>query len=444
MAASNLADLYDAHYYRTYRGAPYERSDLWLTLFGAVADGIVREINPATALDVGCAIGLLVAALRERGVEAYGLDLSPYAVEQVQEDVKAHCWAGSVLDAPTRRYDLVICHEVLEHLPPEDAHRAVGNLCQMADDILFSSSPDDFAEDTHLNVRPPEYWAGLFAQHGFVRDVDFDPLGIVLDGVVRFRKTAEPLHRIVASFERGFARLALENVALRKRAVETKRLLAQQDRAAEERATSNADIAALEMTIAEQTAHLDAQAERLMYMSDREGDLRAMLHDAHEQLIQRDESLVPLQRELDARGAVIEELDRAVRERTAWAERMVTEAEARGRIIEELQAALDAQGSRGPEASAAPGSQDVAALHQLVAERTAWAERMVAEAEARGRVIEELQAALDRRDQIVDVSRRGGSRRKEISKEAEAVAARLDTAPVRRLVRGYRRLRRLV
>jgi hypothetical protein len=66
---------------------------------------------------------------------------------------------------------------------------------------------------------------------------------------------------------------------------------------------------------------------------------------------------------------VIRELRTALEERTAWAERMVAEAEARGAVIDELREALN--------------------------ERTAWAERMVAEAEARGAVIEELQRALD-------------------------------------------------
>ena len=344
MAIPDLASLYDAHYYRTYEGAPYERSDGWLHLFRTIADGIVREIHAQTVLDVGCAIGLLVEALRERGVEAYGFDLSEYAIGQVPGDVKPYCWVGSILDPPKRQYDLVICFEVVEHLPPSDAARAIENLCKVSDDILFSSTPTEFREDTHLNVRPPEYWASAFAKQGFFRDVDFDPLTLPHLGAVRFRRSSEPLHRIVASYERRFWLLSQENSALRAKALETKALLAQQEQAlAAQQELQAQQEPALQQIIADQTEHIDMLADRLTFMADRESELRTMLLDAHEQLLRRDETFAPLREELEARGRVVEELDRAVRERTAWAERMVAEAEARGKVVEELDRAVREQ-----------------------------------------------------------------------------------------------------
>ena len=470
LTASDLARHYDAHYFQTYHGGAYVRGEPWLSAFAGMADGIVREIRPGSALDVGCAIGLLVEALRERGVEAHGVDVSEYAIGQVHDDVKPYCRVGSLLDAPTGRYDLVVCYEVLEHLPPEDADRAVGNLCQLSEDILFSSSADEFDEDTHVNARPMAYWAGLFAKHGFIRDVEFDPIGVHHKAAVRFRRTAEPPHRIVAGFERMLWRLSQENADLRLRALETRQRMSEQARALAEKATATADVAALELTIAEQTVHLDAQAERLRFMSDRESDLRALLHDAHEQLLKRDEDLVPMQRELTERAKVIDELDRVLKERTAWAERTVAEAEERGRVIDDLQRALDEQ--HAAVTAAVMVQQDLAALRplvdertawaerlvaeaeargrviddlqRLVDERTAWAERMVAEAEARGRVIESLQRQLQERDRLLNAARQGMKGRRDVSKEALAVAARLDRRPVRLLVRGYRRLRRLV
>jgi len=90
MAQSALSSLYDEHYFRTYRGAPYGRGKVWLDLFRAMADGIVRELNPRTTLDVGCAFGLLVEALREVQVDAWGIDHSDYAIEQVREDIRPY------------------------------------------------------------------------------------------------------------------------------------------------------------------------------------------------------------------------------------------------------------------------------------------------------------------------------------------------------------------
>ena len=393
MARQDLANPYDARCYRTSGGVPYERSDCWLNFFRTTADGIVREVHPRTVLEVGCAIGLLVEALRERGVEAYGLDPSEYAIGQLPDDVKPYCWVGSVLDPPQRQYDLVVCYEVIEHLPPSDAERAVENLCKATDDVLFSSKPYDYREETHFNVQPPEYWAGVFAKQGFFRDVDFDPLALGLPGAVRFRRSTEPLHRIVASYERRFWLMSRENSALRLKTLETKSLLAQQQ-ALEQSTTSSPDVASLEQTIADQTEHIDALAARLTFMSDRERELRTMLLDAHEELLRRDESIVPLREEADARGRVIEELDRAVQERTAWAERMVAEAEARGKVIEELERVVRERTAWAERMAAEAEAQAkvIEELERVVRERTAWAERVAAEAEARAKVIEELES----------------------------------------------------
>jgi hypothetical protein len=352
-----------------------------LNFLWATADGIVRQIHPQTVLEVGYASGLLVEALRERGVEAYGLDLSEYANGRVPDDAKPYCQVGSIFDPPQREYDLIVCYEVVEHLSPTDAERAIENLCKATDDVLFSSTRYDCREEAHVNDQPPDYWAGVFAKQGFFRDVDFNPLDLGHPGAVRFRRSTEPLHRIVASYERRFWLLSQENSALRLKALE-------------QRGTSSPDVAALEQTIADQTDHIDALANRLTYMSDREGELRAMLLDAHEQLLHRDESIAPLRQEAEVRGRVIEELERAVRERTEWAERMVAEAEARGEVIEELERAVRerTEWAERMVAEAEARGRVIEELERVVRERTEWAERMVAEAEARGRVIEELES----------------------------------------------------
>jgi hypothetical protein len=421
MVQPALSEIYDEHYFRTYRGGPYARGLIWREVFEAMASGIVREINPGSLLDVGCAFGLLVEALREKLVDAWGMDVSSYAIDQVRDEVKPFCWQGSILDPLPRRYDLVTCFEVLEHLPQEDAARAVRSICDATDDVLFSSSPDDYAEDTHLNVRPIEYWTELFARHGFIRDVDFDPNTVGRTPAVRFRKSGEPLHRIVAGYDRRLAALAAENGALRTRALETKQLMAQQETKLRDMAASHPEVAALEATVAEQEQHLDALNERLEFMSDRETELRSMLVDAHNQLLQRDESFGPLRMELEARGNVIQDLQRVIDERTAWAERMVAEAEQRGALLEQLQQALNERAEQLASLQrTVDGQNDQTAslqrlvhertewaesLQRAVDERTAWAERMVAEAEQRGLLLEQLSAQLEASAARVDAGR---------------------------------------
>jgi SAM-dependent methyltransferase len=175
-SSGHLPHPYVREYYESCLGpVPYSRYEgKWLQFFGLVADHIVKQIGPKKVLDAGCAKGFLVEALRDRGVEAYGIDLSEYAISQVRRDIKRYCRVASLVDPIAERFDLIVCIEVLEHIPEETARQVIANLCRSTDDILFSSTPDDFAEVTHVNVRPRSYWNALFAEQGFDFDVEFD------------------------------------------------------------------------------------------------------------------------------------------------------------------------------------------------------------------------------------------------------------------------------
>ncbi len=175
-SANHLPHPYNREYYASCLGpVPYSRYEgKWLQFFGLVADHIVKQIGPKKVLDAGCAKGFLVEALRDRGVEAYGIDLSEYAISEVRRDIRRNCRVASLVDPIAERFDLIVCIEVLEHIPEEIAPRVIANLCRSTDDILFSSTPDDFAEVTHVNVRPRSYWNALFAEQGFDLDVEFD------------------------------------------------------------------------------------------------------------------------------------------------------------------------------------------------------------------------------------------------------------------------------
>ena len=215
------SEIYNEYYYRHDCGAPYERSPEWLNFFAGIAEKITQRINPGSVLDAGCAMGFLVEGLRERGVEAFGLDISDYAIQKVHENIKSYCQVGSVLDPLPRRYDLIVCIEVFEHLQPNTCEQAIENLCKASDDILFSSTPMDYYEITHFNVQPPDYWADLFAIHGFVRDVDFDA-SFITPWAVRFRRNNEQLHQIVRNYERKFWLLWKESQDTRRLALDTR------------------------------------------------------------------------------------------------------------------------------------------------------------------------------------------------------------------------------
>jgi Methyltransferase domain len=208
--AADVSELYDAWYFDNCCGVEYRRNESWLGFFGGIAELIVSEIAPRSALDAGCAMGFLVEALRDRGVDAYGIDVSEYALEQVREDVRPYVHSASVTEPLPRRYDLIVCIEVLEHLPEKEATAALANLAAHADDLLFSSTPIDFAEATHVNVKPPDWWAERLAREGLFRDIDFDAT-LITPWAARFRRDARPIPRVIAAYERRLWHLMQDN-----------------------------------------------------------------------------------------------------------------------------------------------------------------------------------------------------------------------------------------
>jgi SAM-dependent methyltransferase len=188
------ADLFDQEYFRTGCGPlPYERAttDL-LQLFVYFAGELIRLVHPKTVFDAGCAMGFLVEAFWDRGVAACGVDISPYAISQVRRDMQPHCRIASLTQSIEGHYDLVTCIEVLEHMPWDHSRAAIKNLSCITDTILFSSSPSDFAEPTHINVHQPIVWLEEFSCVGFYPDPSFDA-SFVTPQAMLLRRRDRPL-----------------------------------------------------------------------------------------------------------------------------------------------------------------------------------------------------------------------------------------------------------
>jgi SAM-dependent methyltransferase len=220
---------FDDFYFANCCGRPYARDEHWLTFFGAIAERIVADFRPRRVLDAGCAYGLLVECLRARGVEAFGIDLSSFAISQAHESVRAFCRQGSLTGDLGGSYDLVVCIEVLEHMAAGDAEQAIAGFCASAPEVLFSSSPLDVREPTHVNVQPPEHWAEVFARRGFFHDVDYDA-SFLTPWAMRLRRADEPVHRLVRRLERRYWQLASQAHGARAYALEVQDRLAATER----------------------------------------------------------------------------------------------------------------------------------------------------------------------------------------------------------------------
>lgn len=171
----------------------------WRGFFTMVAERIVSLANPGSVLDVGCAKGLLVQALRSAGVACEGVDISTYAIESAHPAARPYLRVASA-ETVTGIWDLVTCIEVLEHMSPDAAERTIDAMCNITDRVLISSTPSDFNEPTHINVRQPAAWAASFAERGFYRRTDVD-LGFITPWAVLFERADLSNRDIVHRYE---------------------------------------------------------------------------------------------------------------------------------------------------------------------------------------------------------------------------------------------------
>ena len=174
--ATSDGETYNADYYASHCGnLVYRREEPeWGRFFGGVADQIVRSLRPLRVFDAGCAHGFLVEALWDRGVETWGRDISHFAFSQVRADLRSFIAQGSIADPIQGEYDLITCIEVLEHMEEAEAVIAIASMAAAAPRLLFSSSPTDLDESTHINVKPIIWWLHRFAKSGMMPVFDYD------------------------------------------------------------------------------------------------------------------------------------------------------------------------------------------------------------------------------------------------------------------------------
>ena len=136
-----------------------------------------------TCVDYGCAKGFLVNALRIIGCDAYGEDISEYAIENCPESVREY------ISLPNGRfYDLLICKDVLEHVEEEDLPEVLGKIKAKSNKFFFVIPLGDSnrfrireyeVDITHVTKKDEEWWINLFESQGFKLDKFSYSLGSV-------------------------------------------------------------------------------------------------------------------------------------------------------------------------------------------------------------------------------------------------------------------------
>jgi len=192
-------------------------------LFEPIADAIVLSLAPRKVFDAGCAAGFLAEKLWDRGVETHGRDISELAISQVRADVRPWCEVGSIAEPIEGIYDLVLCIEVLEHMPTEEALASIRNITAIAPRIPFSASPTDRERVICVNVRPIRYWLERFAEAGFAPTLGFDATSLSPHAFLFERSEEGRDDRSLAAFSE-IVRQRLEVVKVRQTEKQTRKV----------------------------------------------------------------------------------------------------------------------------------------------------------------------------------------------------------------------------
>ncbi len=152
-----------------------QRREEWRAAYTLIARVFAEAIGIGSILDVGCAGGLLVEALRDLGFEAWGLDGAPASESLWPRHTRRYYQLADLTrpdDIELPATDVVCSLEVAEHLPEEHAGTYVQLLAKHRPRyILFTAAPIGQRGTGHVNCQLFSYWIGLFAGCGYQLDV---------------------------------------------------------------------------------------------------------------------------------------------------------------------------------------------------------------------------------------------------------------------------------
>jgi SAM-dependent methyltransferase len=140
-----------------------------LSCASRLSEIIFNEIKPNSIIDVGCGTGNFLKEFEKhgiddfRGVDGYHLDLNSLYIDPkkvFQTDLE------KPLDL-NRKFDLVLCLEVAEHLSKDSANLFVESLTKHADTIVFSAAIPFQGGQNHINEQWQSYWINLFFHKGY-------------------------------------------------------------------------------------------------------------------------------------------------------------------------------------------------------------------------------------------------------------------------------------
>lgn len=187
--------VYDRAYfekwYRDPRLGVASRQALARKVALAVAAAEYYLMHPIrNVLDVGCGEGAWRAPLRRLrpDVEYLGLDSSEYAIARYgrSRNLRLATFGQLAELRFDRRFDLVVCSDVLHYVPGAELRRGLRGIAEMAAGIayidLFTARDDPDGDKAGFIARTPRWYRAEFARAGLIACGSHCYAGPLLEG----------------------------------------------------------------------------------------------------------------------------------------------------------------------------------------------------------------------------------------------------------------------
>lgn len=139
-----------------------------LTSAKALVPVLLNYFEFSTVLDVGCGIGTWLKVFKENGKVIYGID--GHYVNRAELLIDNDEFGSYDLSYPfdlKKRFDLLVCLEVAEHLHSERAFDFINSICKHSDLIVFSAAIPGQEGTLHYNEQLNDYWVNIFEKNQY-------------------------------------------------------------------------------------------------------------------------------------------------------------------------------------------------------------------------------------------------------------------------------------
>jgi len=139
---------------------------------------LIKMFNIDSVIDVGCGLGTWLKIFNEFGIEDYlGVDGDYINLQLLQIPQTKLLIADLEKDLNIKRkFSLVLCLEVAEHLSKTRAASFIKELTKLGDRIVFSGAIPSQGGQNHINEQYPDYWISYFRTESFQVQDSIRPL----------------------------------------------------------------------------------------------------------------------------------------------------------------------------------------------------------------------------------------------------------------------------